>query len=216
MDELTQERKWLSLGQASKRLGINPVTLRIWADTGKVRFIRTPGGHRRFSEEDITALYEDSRDRADASDLDLMVQSALGRARWEMDRHDLAGQGWYRAFDSLGRSQEQQLGRRLLALLVRYVAGGGESQEAQERILAEGRQVGEKMGLNTAKVGLSLSETVRAFLLFEDSVLDAVVPALSRPGRIDERDLRVRARARSFMHEVLFTLLNAYQKEMAG
>jgi excisionase family DNA binding protein len=211
MEDSSKEKKWLSLGEASKLLGIHPVTLRIWADTGKMPFTRTPGGHRRFAEEDVLAFYESTQDRADANDLDLLVQSALGRARWELNRHGLGDQAWYHAFDQMGRFHEQELGRRLLSVLVQYVARAGESPPIQKRSLDEGRGLGERMGTATARVGMSLPETVRAFLLFQDSVIDAVVPALSRPGRIDERDLQVHARAKSFLREVLFALLGAYQ-----
>ena len=55
----SQPRKsddWLSLQSASKQLGVSPATLRHWADKGKVRAFRTPGGHRRFSETEMRAL----------------------------------------------------------------------------------------------------------------------------------------------------------------
>ena len=48
--------RWITLGQACKLLGVNESTLRRWADAGHVRSFRTPGGHRRFSEEDLRAL----------------------------------------------------------------------------------------------------------------------------------------------------------------
>jgi excisionase family DNA binding protein len=211
VEDSSKEKKWLSLGEASKLLGIHPVTLRIWADTGKMPYSRTPGGHRRFTEEDVLAFYESSQDRADANDLDLLVQSALGRARWELNRHGLEGQGWYPAFDQMGRFHEQELGRRLLGVLVQFVARSGDSRSAEKKSLEEGRTLGARMGTATAQVGLSLAETVRAYLLFQSSVIDAVVPALSRPGRIDERDLQLHARAKSFLQEVLFALLDAYQ-----
>ena len=48
--------RWITLGQACKLLGVNESTLRRWADAGHVRSFRTPGGHRRFSEEDLRVL----------------------------------------------------------------------------------------------------------------------------------------------------------------
>ncbi|HEV8654065.1 MAG TPA: helix-turn-helix domain-containing protein, partial [Candidatus Limnocylindria bacterium] len=39
---------WLTLGEASRILGVDPDTLRRWADNGKVEVFTTPGGHRRF------------------------------------------------------------------------------------------------------------------------------------------------------------------------
>ena len=42
---------WLTLGEASRMLGVDPDTLRRWSDGGKVDLLRTPGGHRRFRRE---------------------------------------------------------------------------------------------------------------------------------------------------------------------
>ena len=49
----TRGDTWLSLGPASRLLGVDPDTLRRWADAGKVRSFATPGGHRRFSRADL-------------------------------------------------------------------------------------------------------------------------------------------------------------------
>jgi excisionase family DNA binding protein len=49
---------WLSLGPASRVLGVDPDTLRRWADAGRVRSFATPGGHRRFAHADLHRLQE--------------------------------------------------------------------------------------------------------------------------------------------------------------
>ena len=50
--------RWLTITEASALLGINPNTLRMWANGGQIRAFRTPGGHRRFNEADVRALAE--------------------------------------------------------------------------------------------------------------------------------------------------------------
>ncbi len=52
---------WLSLGPASRVLGVDPDTLRRWADAGRIRSFATPGGHRRFSRADLHRLQEARR-----------------------------------------------------------------------------------------------------------------------------------------------------------
>jgi len=46
----------LSLQEASERLHVHADTLRQWADRGRIRTFRTPGGHRRFQAADVEAL----------------------------------------------------------------------------------------------------------------------------------------------------------------
>jgi len=45
----------LRLGAAAERLGVHPGTLRLWADEGRVPFVRV-GKERRFAQADLDAL----------------------------------------------------------------------------------------------------------------------------------------------------------------
>src|SRR5574340_671982 len=57
------DRTWLTLGEASRILGVDPDTLRRWADTGKVEVFTTPGGHRRFPRAAIEHMLPRPRAR---------------------------------------------------------------------------------------------------------------------------------------------------------
>jgi excisionase family DNA binding protein len=46
----------LALGPASRLLGVDPDTLRRWADEGRVSAFTTPGGHRRFERKALERL----------------------------------------------------------------------------------------------------------------------------------------------------------------
>lgn len=46
----------LRLSDAAAIIGVHPETLRRWADAGKVRSFRTPGGQRRFDRVDVENL----------------------------------------------------------------------------------------------------------------------------------------------------------------
>lgn len=46
----------LRLSDAAAIIGVHPETLRRWADAGKVRTFRTPGGQRRFYRADVENL----------------------------------------------------------------------------------------------------------------------------------------------------------------
>ena len=50
----------LSIGETAKILGVSVKTVRRWADSGKVKSVRSPSGHRRFNLQDIQELNDGS------------------------------------------------------------------------------------------------------------------------------------------------------------
>lgn len=46
----------ISIGDAAKELGVSVKTVRRWADSGKLRYERSPSGHRRFYLADIKRI----------------------------------------------------------------------------------------------------------------------------------------------------------------
>lgn len=60
-------QRLLTVGQAARRLGVHPTTLRSWADRGIVKVVRLPTGARRFDPEEVARVaramgIEDRRD----------------------------------------------------------------------------------------------------------------------------------------------------------
>ena len=43
----------LSPKDVANQLGVSPVTVRVWAQENKLPFVTTPGGHRRFKQEQV-------------------------------------------------------------------------------------------------------------------------------------------------------------------
>ncbi len=62
--------------QAAAILGVAPATVRTWTDAGELPHWRTPGGHRRFTEDDVLAL----RDRRKAGE---RRQATLRTTTWQ-------------------------------------------------------------------------------------------------------------------------------------
>jgi excisionase family DNA binding protein len=46
----------LTPGEVAQLFRVHPKTVSRWATTGRLRSLRTPGGHRRFRESDVRAL----------------------------------------------------------------------------------------------------------------------------------------------------------------
>ena len=53
MEETTARPLGLSTSQAAQALGVSLGTVRRWSDMGYLESYRTPGGQRRFSQEQI-------------------------------------------------------------------------------------------------------------------------------------------------------------------
>jgi excisionase family DNA binding protein len=50
----------LTPAEVARLFRVDPKTVTRWATTGRLRSLRTPGGHRRFRESDVRALLADS------------------------------------------------------------------------------------------------------------------------------------------------------------
>lgn len=129
---------WLSLGPASRLMGVDPDTLRRWADDGRVRAYATPGGHRRFSQADLERLAAGHRAgrravRRPLADLGA-TPGRVTRAYVRAYRSDKTPP----ALDRLevdARSELRVEGRRLVAVLLEYLdatrTADGERWEAE-------------------------------------------------------------------------------------
>ena len=53
LDKSSNKPRYLTPQEAATRLMVSPVTLRHWALAGKLAFVTTAGGHRRFAEQEV-------------------------------------------------------------------------------------------------------------------------------------------------------------------
>ena len=180
--------EWLSLHEASKRLHVHADTLRQWADKGRIRSFRTPGGHRRFQAADVEAL------AAHASpDLGLLLYASVGRARMAASAGRLASEPWYVRFDEAAKEKQRELGHDLMRLLVEY------AQAPDNKDLTAIRDLGERYAAMARSVGLSMGDAMRAFQLFETVVRSSV----------DELSLAQAGEVEWFLNEVLISMVEA-------
>lgn len=170
---------WLPLGAASRLVGVGPDTLRRWADTGKVHSYQTPGGHRRFLRSSLeTMINAPRRHHYDVERLADAAGTIVGDVHRRMQRTGYAGQPWQARLSADQRDEFRRWGQRTFQLVIDYVAA---SKRAERQILLEeAEKMGGLYGGEASRAGLSLAETVEAFLFFRSPVLDAITGHLRR------------------------------------
>jgi excisionase family DNA binding protein len=110
---------WLSLGPASRLVGVDPDTLRRWADTGRVRAFATPGGHRRFGRADLERVAAGRR----APNRPLAALGATSDRLTRVYARAYRDEAPLRAdrLDPAAREALRTDGRRLVAVLLAYL-----------------------------------------------------------------------------------------------
>ncbi|HVO70599.1 MAG TPA: helix-turn-helix domain-containing protein [Aggregatilineaceae bacterium] len=162
--------EWVSLGEAAEIIGVHPATIRNWAQQGELPFRRTPGGHRRFRRSDLEHWLASYRARQ-PTDAQVVVQSALGRARLEIgDRQTLTNLDWYRQLSPEAREIMRQEGLRLMDALISYLANSDDNAD-----LDTAHEIGRTYGDLLKGQGLTLSQALKGYFYFVDFLLEAVI-----------------------------------------
>lgn len=230
-----------ALGEAAERLGVHPVTLRRWSESGKIRAVRTPGGHRRFPESEIRRLKgmdeaeeagdgrsdregvearggtsrhisNDTQDDADASG----VSSRLRDSALEYTRRDLQGDtqaSWARDLAPEDREEKRLLGRRLMGLMMQYVS---RDEDESADVLQEARVIGRIYAKSIIQSGLSLSEALKATMFFRDHIVESAVVLPETANRRPESNQRMFRRLNSFLNEIQLVITEAYEDRRGG
>ena len=169
---ITEKSQWLSLRDACHLLDVSNTTLRQWADNGYLRVYRTPGGHRRFLREDVESFANAPEQAHDQGREDAIEGSALRKIRRSLSRDDVLKQSWYQSVEEEGKVRMRLFGRRLLSLLLQET---GPRRRRQE-LLEEARLLGREYGTEMSDRGVTLKDTIEAFVFFRSMVLDSTNP----------------------------------------
>ena len=168
-NQIIEKSQWLSLRDACRLLDVSNTTLRQWADNGYLRVYRTPGGHRRFLRDDVESFANAPQQAQEQGREDAIEDSALRKIRRSLSRNDVVKQSWYQSVEEEGKDRMRLFGRRLLSLLLQE---SGARRRRQE-LLEEAHMLGREYGTEMSERGVSLKDTIEAFVFFRTMVLDS-------------------------------------------
>ena len=198
--------RWITLGQACKLLGVNESTLRRWADAGHVRSFRTPGGHRRFSEEDLRALVA-GQGSAGREPYTSLSQLALARIRRRLQRGRSHAAPWYSGLKEEDRERLRPMGRRLVALVAEYLTRGAR----RGRLSEEARDIGHEYGRELMRDGLSLRDALEAFTFFRKGLDDTAMEVAQKSDLSAEEAVEVWELLSNLADQVLMAIAETYE-----
>jgi excisionase family DNA binding protein len=154
---------WLTIGAASRMLGVSTATLRRWADNGVIAWYPTLGGHRRFARSAVEAVLPRQATRhavpSGVASVDL-VHRAYRRSLQEIE----AAPGFLDGVPSGAREPLREYGRVVTSSILGYLEST--TGTARDAALAEGLIAAAAYGRISGTLGATMRETVNMFLRF--------------------------------------------------
>jgi excisionase family DNA binding protein len=155
--------EWLALGPASRVVGVDPDTLRRWADEGRVEVYVTPGGHRRFQRDALQRLIvHGSRERSTLASLGATPQRITEAYRRTYLSRDGLTPDFFSAVRDEDRETFRRKGRLLVTALVTYLRD--REHDPTHASLAKAEGLARSLGVRLACSGTSLTESVALFV----------------------------------------------------
>ncbi len=202
---LIEQTEWLTLGEASRLLGMHPATIRQWSDEGKLAVFRTPGGHRRFSRDDVERLLHVMPVRG-AGLQSYLVSEAVERTRRSLPAA-FGDAGWVARLPEEERAYWRDAGRQLIGIVAQLVSREDVPQEQHAAALRFGEQYGRIM----ARAGYTLPDAVIAFLYFRDALLETVFELPETTGLERSSVLMIVDRANALLNSVLRRMMFSFE-----
>ena len=196
-----QAVRWVSLGKACRLVGVNETTLRRWADAGQLRSYRTPGGHRRFAEEDLRSLLSGRSGGLYRS----MGDMAVSRIRRQMQGKD--AKEVVPGMPEAARTELRDLGRELLQMIIDTL----EHRTHRSRNTQTAQQLGARYGEALKRDGFSFSEAVRAFAFFRKNLDETTRATVRKQGLSADEAMSAYELISSLTDQVLTGIADFYE-----
>lgn len=198
---------FFNISEASRMLGVSEAALRQWTDEGKVKAFITPGGHRRYSKAELEKLLSSHSKTLGIKDLVSELEETAGLHR-EIAHQLLSSAPWY---DKLSRESQEhfaEIGRRMLSLIIKYVT----EPSKREETTYFARQAGHETGKILAELGLPLTDSIEAFLLHRDPIMNGATHLIKKGESFSGRIVEAIPLVNRIMDETLVALVIAHQQ----
>jgi excisionase family DNA binding protein len=209
--------RWLSLGPASQLLGIDPDTLRRWADDGRVPSWTTPGGHRRFDRTALERLVAGRRSgRRPLTSLGASPErlARVYRRHYATDGAPVLPEPVATATESEdAREAFRRGGRRLVIALIAYLDADPADSRTRRRLEVRAAKAVDEQAARLAERGIGLTEALAGFVAARQPFL-AELAGLGRRRALDPARLaELYGDASALLDRLLLRFIAAHQRE---
>ena len=199
----------LSLGPASRLLGVDPDTLRRWADEGRIDAFTTAGGHRRFHRATVERILEARRHDATLRLATLgATTDRLSRAYRRGYSQGTPGGEVRDAIPWADRDSFRDSGRRLVAALLEHLDATDDAgrEHAEQQAIA----VTDEMTRQLVASGIGPADAVSLFVASRRPFL-AELGAIARRRSLDpERLTAIYDSSSTLLDRLLIRLVSSY------
>jgi excisionase family DNA binding protein len=198
-------------------LGIDPDTLRRWADQGRVPAWTTPGGHRRFERSELERL---AAERGRPAPPALTSLGASPERLTQVYRRHYASAlatapSAAATPDEAARAAYRRDGRRLIEALIEYLDTDPADSEGRSRLERRARSIVDHQARRLAGDGAGLTEAVSGFVAARGPFLGELA-GLGRRRSMDPAHLAtLYGDASALLDRLLLRFIAAYQRSDA-
>ncbi len=197
----------VGISEACQILKVSETALRQWTDEGKIKAFVTPGGHRRYLVVDLKKFMSPHQKVIGIRELVVELEDAVHPLR-EIARTSLPAKAWYNKLDKDSQQSLASLGRNMLQVIIKYVT----EPSRREVTMIMARDTGRDFGAILAKSELSLTESVEAFIMHRDPIINAATQLIKRKGAFTGRIVEAIPLVTHVMDEALVSLVAAHQQ----
>lgn len=208
--QLRNHHPSLTISQARKILGVSEATLRHWTDEGKIGAFITPGGHRRYAESEVRDFMGAQRRVHGMEDLIAKMES-VPLHEIHLARSHFASASWYNNLNEDSKARLRGLGSRLHHLAIAYLA----KKKKQDETMQLAREIGREFGEHLAETGVSLTDSVGAFLLHRTPFMNAANEFVKGRETLRGRAAEAIPLLAQITDEVLLSLVEVYQERQS-
>jgi excisionase family DNA binding protein len=195
--------RWVTLGRACQILGVDESTLRRWADAGRLRVYRTPGGHRRFSLANLQELLNGDGRGRNAQ----IGRMAFAKIRQELKRARERDSSWFASLSQADREHFRDLGRRLVEMVGEYM----DKRTRRPSLLEEAYDIGLAYGRILIGAALPLPNAVEAYIGFRKTMDETTHQASTRESLPTDEALDACGQVHALGDQVLLGIAAAYE-----